>query len=130
MTQATINQDQFQAKAIGKMIKGSPQKMNLVAKEIRGLKADQALAKLSFMTRRAAEDTYKVLASAIANAENNYGLDVDQLYVKEAHVGKSMVLRRMRPRARGRVGKILKPYSRITVIVEERQENQESTGAV
>ena len=100
----------------------SPQKLNLVAEMIRGLDASDALSALSFSRRRIAGDVRKVLQSAIANAENNHDLDVDRLYIAEATVGKTMVMKRWRARARGRTGKILKPFSNLRVIVREREE--------
>ena len=113
-----------QAKAYGRQIRTSPQKLNLVAVTIRGMGAEAALAELSFSRRRVAGEVRKVLQAAIANAENNHQLDVDRLVVKEASVGKSLVLKRFRPRARGRTGRIMKPFSNLTVIVEERQETE------
>jgi large subunit ribosomal protein L22 len=113
-----------QAKAYGRQIRTSPQKLNLVAVTIRGMGAEAALAELSFSRRRVAGEVRKVLQAAIANAENNHQLDVDRLVVKEASVGKSLVLKRFRPRARGRTGRIIKPFSNLTVIVEERQETE------
>lgn len=112
-----------EALATGKMLRGSPIKLNMVAQTIRGKKVEDALTSLSFSPRKAAVDVKKVLQSAIANAENNHGLDVDSLVVAEASVGKSLVMRRFRPRARGRTGKILKPFSRIEIIVREAEEN-------
>ena len=111
-----------EALAVGTRIKGSPQKMNLVAQLIRGKKAEEALNILSFSKKAMAKDASKVLASAIANAENNHDLDVDALVVAEAHVGKNMVMKRWKPRARGRVGKIMKPFSQITIVVKEVEE--------
>ncbi|MED6311685.1 MAG: 50S ribosomal protein L22, partial [Pseudomonadota bacterium] len=102
----------------------SPQKLNLLAQQIRGLTADAALAALTFSKRRAANDVKKLLQSAVANAENNHQLDVDRLYVKEATVGKTAVLKRFRARARGRVGRIRKPVSNLTIIVQEREETE------
>jgi large subunit ribosomal protein L22 len=102
----------------------SPQKLNLVAQTIRGISADAALASLAFSRRRIAGEVRKVLESAIANAENNHQLDVDRLYVKEATVGKTMVMKRFRARARGRIGGIQKPFSNLTVIVREREETE------
>jgi len=110
------------AKAFSKSIRISPQKLNLVARSIRGKSATKALAQLEFSTKRISKDVKKVLESAIANAENNHQLDVDSLYVSEAFVGKSMTMKRWRPRARGRIGKILKPFSNLTIIVTERKE--------
>ena len=108
-----------EAMAKTKMLRTSPQKLNLVAALIRGKKADKALADLTFSKRRIAGDVKKCLESAIANAENNHSLDVDQLVVAEAWVGKNMVMKRGRPRARGRFGKILKPFSEITIKLRE-----------
>ena len=113
-----------EAKAFSKSMRVSPQKLNLVAQTIRGMSADAALASLAFSRRRIAGEVRKVLESAIANAENNHQLDVDRLYVKEATVGKTMVLKRFRARARGRVGGIQKPFSNLTVIVREREETE------
>lgn len=111
-----------EAIAVCKMVRVSPQKLNLVAGLIRGKKVEKALADLTFSKRRIAGDVKKVLESAIANAENNHGLDVDSLVVVEASVGKSLVMKRFRPRARGRTGKILKPFSRIRILVREVEE--------
>lgn len=111
-----------EALAVGSMIRISPQKLNLVAETIRGKKVSAALADLTFSRRRIAGDVKKVLESAIANAENNHQLDVDQLTVAEASVGKSLVMKRFRPRARGRTGRILKPYSRIRIVVRQVEE--------
>ncbi len=111
-----------EAKAFLATIRTSPRKLNLVAESIRGLKADVALNALTFSKRRIAVIVRTVLQSAIANAENNHQLDVDRLYVAEAHVGKAMVMKRWKARARGRVGRIEKPFSNLTVIVRERAE--------
>jgi large subunit ribosomal protein L22 len=111
-----------EAMSIARNLRTSPRKLNLVASSIRGLSAEAALSQLAFSRRRIAGDVKKVLQSAIANAENNHQLDVDRLYVAEASVGKSFVMKRFRPRARGRVGKIVKPWSRLTIIVREREE--------
>ncbi len=108
-----------EAMAKSKMLRTSPQKLNLVAQMIRGKKVDKALTDLTFSKKRIAEDVKKCLQSAIANAENNHNLDVDELVVAEAYVGKNMVLKRGRPRARGRFGKILKPFSELTILVRE-----------
>ena len=102
-----------------KMLKTSPQKLNLVAQLIRGKKVDKALADLTFSKKRIAIDVKKCLQSAIANAENNHDLDVDELVVAEAYVGKNLTLKRGRPRARGRFGKIMKPFSEITIKVRQ-----------
>ena len=114
--------DETEAMAFSKTMRVSPQKLNLVAQTIRGQSADAALASLAFSRRRIAGEVRKVLESAIANAENNHQLDVDRLYVKEATVGKTMVMKRFRARARGRIGRIHKPFSTLTVIVREREE--------
>ena len=115
-----------EAKAILRRVRTSPQKLNLVAQTIRGSKVEKALADLTFSRKRIALDVKKTLESAIANAENNHGLDVDQLIVSEAYVGKSLVMKRWRPRARGRMGKILKPFSQLTVIVRQKEEEPQA----
>jgi large subunit ribosomal protein L22 len=112
-----------EAKAFSRSIRVSPRKLNLVAQLIRGKKAEKALAELTFSPRRIARDVKRVLESAIANAENNHQLDVDQLIVSEAYVGKALVMKRWRPRARGRVGSIRKPFSNLTIIVREQGES-------
>ena len=111
-----------QAMAMGTMIRSSPRKLNLVAELIRGMAADQALNQLTFSRRRVAGEVKKVLMAAVANAENNHDLDVDRLVVAEASVGKALVMKRFRARARGRVGRIKKPFSRLRIVVEERTE--------
>ncbi|MDX2266010.1 MAG: 50S ribosomal protein L22 [Hyphomicrobiales bacterium] len=111
-----------EAQAIARSLRVSPQKLNLVAAMIRGKKVDKALAELTFSRKRIAQDVKKTLQSAIANAENNHDLDVDSLIVSEAYVGKNLVMKRFRPRARGRTGKILKPFSQLTVVVREVEE--------
>ena len=108
-----------EAMAISRMLRTSPQKLNLVAGLIRGKKVEKALADLTFSKRRIAGDVKKCLQSAIANAENNHNLDVDSLVVAEAWVGKNLVMKRGRPRARGRFGKIMKPFSEITIKVRQ-----------
>ena len=105
-----------------RMLKTSPQKLNLVAGLIRGKKVDRALNDLTFSKKRIAADVKKCLQSAIANAENNHNLDVDGLIVSEAYVGKNLTLKRGRPRARGRFGKIIKPFSEITIKVRQLEE--------
>ena len=115
-----------EAQAVARMLRTSPRKLNVVAQSIRGKKVEKALAELTFSPRRIARDVKKVLQSAVANAENNHGLDVDALVVAEAHVGKSMVMKRFSPRARGRAGRIEKFFSQITIVVRERAEAQES----
>ncbi len=116
--------DETEAMAYSKTVRVSAQKLNLVAQTIRGKPADAALASLAFSRRRIAGEVRKVLESAIANAENNHQLDVDRLFVKEATVGKTMVMKRFRARARGRIGRIHKPFSNLTVIVREREETE------
>jgi large subunit ribosomal protein L22 len=111
-----------EAAAYGKMIRTSQQKLNLVAETIRGRSAQEALSMLTFSRRRIALTVKKVLQSAIANAENNQQLDIDRLYVAEASTGKQMVMKRWMPRARGRVGRIVKPFSNLTIVVREREE--------
>jgi len=108
-----------EAKAVARMLRVSPQKLNLVAALIRGKKVASALADLEFSRKRIAREVRKCLESAIANAENNHDLDVDDLVVVEAHVGKALVLKRFSPRARGRMGKILKPFANLTIVVRQ-----------
>jgi large subunit ribosomal protein L22 len=110
-----------EAKAVLRMVRVSPQKLNLVAQLIRGKKVSTALADLEFSRKRIAKDVRKCLESAIANAENNHDLDVDDLVVKEAFVGKALVLKRFHARARGRGARILKPFSNLTIVVREVQ---------
>ena len=107
------------SKAIGKMIRISPYKLNLEAKSIRGKKVDDALSYLEFSKKRISNTVKDTLESAIANAENNHALDIDKLYVDEAFVGKNMVMKRWRARARGRAAKILKPFSQLTIVLKE-----------
>ncbi len=114
--------EQNEAGAIGRSLRSSPRKLNLVAQLIRGLSANEALAQLTFNNRRISVEVKKVLQSAIANAENNHNLNVDSLYVAEATVGKSIVMKRFHARARGRAGKIIKPFSNIYITVRERKE--------
>jgi large subunit ribosomal protein L22 len=111
-----------EAMAVSRMLRTSPQKLNLVAQMIRGKKVEKALADLTFSKKRIAEDVKKTLQSAIANAENNHGLDVDDLVVAEAWVGKNLTLKRGRPRARGRFGKIMKPFAQVTIKVRQVEE--------
>ncbi len=113
------------AKAVGTMIRTSPRKLNLVAQTIRGKKAGAALNELTFSPKRVAKVVKKVLQSAIANAENNHDLDVDDLFVSEASVGKNLVMKRFMARARGRGAGILKPFSQITIVVQEKREEAE-----
>jgi large subunit ribosomal protein L22 len=111
--------DENEAKAVSKMLRISPQKLNLVAQLIRGKKVASALADLEFSRKRIAKDVRKCLESAIANAENNHDLDVDDLVVADAHVGKALVIKRFTPRGRGRVGRIFKPFSHLTIVVRQ-----------
>ena len=113
------------ALATTKNLKISMQKLNLVAAMITGKKVEKAMNDLQFSRKRIAQDVLKTLKSAVANAENNHNLDIDELYVNEAYVGKNLVLKRWKARARGRVGRIKKPFSQITVVVKQ-QENEES----
>ena len=108
-----------EAKAVARSLRVSPQKLNLVAQLIRGKKVATALADLQFSRKRIAKDVRKCLESAIANAENNHDLDVDDLVVAEAHVGKGLVMKRFSPRARGRAGRIEKPFSHLTIVVRQ-----------
>ncbi|HEX8511771.1 MAG TPA: 50S ribosomal protein L22 [Allosphingosinicella sp.] len=111
-----------EALAVNTQIRGSAQKLNLVAALIRGRKVEDALNILQFSPKAMAVDVRKVLASAIANAENNHNLDVDALVVAEASVGKSISMKRFTPRARGRASRIVKPFSRVRIVVREQQE--------
>src|SRR5215470_13478982 len=108
-----------EAKAVARMLRVSPQKLNLVAQLIRGKKVATALADLEFSRKRIAHEVRKCLESAIANAENNHELDVDDLIVARAHVGKGLVIKRFHARGRGRAGKILKPFSHLTIVVRQ-----------
>ncbi|PHR62925.1 MAG: 50S ribosomal protein L22 [Robiginitomaculum sp.] len=113
---------ELEALAKTRMLRTSAQKLNLVAQSIRGMKVEKALNELQFSRKRIAKDVRKCLESAIANAENNHGLDIDQLVVAQAFVGKNLVMKRWRARARGRSAKILKPFSEITIVVREVEE--------
>jgi large subunit ribosomal protein L22 len=110
-----------EAKAVARMLRVSPQKLNLLAQLIRGKKVAAALADLEFSRKRMARDVRKCLESAIANAENNHDLDVDGLIVAQAHVGKALVIKRFHPRGRGRMGRIFKPFANLTIVVREGQ---------
>ena len=114
-----------EAQAVAKMMRTSGQKLNLVAQMIRNKPVDKALTDLTFSKKRIAGDVKKCLQSAIANAENNHGLDVDELVVVEAYVGKNLTMKRGRPRARGRFGKILKPFSQLTITVRQVSADEE-----
>ena len=111
-----------EAMAVSRMLRTSPQKLNLVAQLIRNKPVEKALADLTFSKKRIADDVKKTLQSAIANAENNHGLDVDELIVAEAYVGKNLTMKRGRPRARGRYGRILKPFAQVTIKVRQVEE--------
>ena len=111
-----------EAKAVTRMLRISPQKLNLVAQMIRGKKVASALADLEFSRKRIARDVRKCLESAIANAENNHDLEVDDLVVAEAHVGNGIVMKRFSPRGRGRMARILKPFANLTIVVREQPE--------
>ena len=108
-----------EAKAVAKMIRVSPQKLNLVAQMIRGKKVAMALADLEFSRKRISTEVRKCLESAIANAENNHDLDVDDLIVAEAHVGNGIVMKRFAPRGRGRSGRVFKPFAQLTIVVRQ-----------
>ena len=123
MADKTNNEENTVVQAIGKSIKSRPRKTNVTLSLIRGLRVDKAINNLVFCRKRISNEILKILKSAISNAENNHQLDIDKLIVKEASVGKSMVLKRFRPRARGRAGKILKPFSRIRILVQEKNED-------
>ena len=122
MTDKTDNKKQAFARA--KSIRTSGQKLNLVAKSIRGCNIKVAIDQLTFSKKRVSREVLKVLNSAIANAENNFGLDIDKLVVAEAYVGKSIVMKRMRARARGRAARILKPFSKLTILLKEIEEGK------
>lgn len=113
-----------EAKAVARTIRVSPQKLNLVAAMIRGKKVEAALADLTFSRKRIAETVLKTLQSAVANAENNHDLDVDALFVAEAHVGKSITMKRFHARGRGRASRVEKPFSHLTIVVRERAEEE------
>lgn len=113
-----------EARAYVHAIRTSPRKLNLVAQSIRGMNVQVAIEDLKLSRRRIAQAVFKALNAAIANAENNHDLDVDMLYVAEASVGRSFAMRRFRPRARGRVGRITKPFSNLTIVVREREEEK------
>lgn len=108
-----------EARAVLRMLRISPQKLNLLAQQIRGLPVEKALNQLAFSPKRHAADVKKALESAIANAENNHGLDIDSLVVSQAHVGKNLVMKRIRARARGRAARIHKPFSQLTIVLTD-----------
>ena len=119
-----MEKNNFLVKAINKNVRSSPRKLALVCNFIKGKKADVALRDLEFTRKKIAKDVSKTVKSAIANAENNHQYDIDNLFVKEAFVGKSLVMKRYRPRAKGRASPIKKPFSRITIILEEKKESK------
>ena len=108
-----------ESRAVLRMYRSSPQKLNLLAQHIRGLPVQRAMDEMKFSRKRAAKDVYKVLYSAMSNAENNHGLDIDSLVVAEAHVGKNLVMKRIRARARGRAARIMKPFSQLTIVLRD-----------
>ena len=112
-------------KAINKNVRSSPRKLALVLNYIQGKKVDLALRDLEFTRKRVAKDVSKTVKSAVSNAENNHQYDIDNLFVKEAYVGKSIVMKRFRPRAKGRASPIKKPFSRITIVLEEKKAKKE-----
>ena len=113
-------------KAINKNVRSSPRNLSLVLNFIKGKKADLALRDLEFTRKKVAEDVSKTVKSAISNAENNHQYDIDNLFIKEAYVGKSIVMKRFRPRAKGRASPIKKPFSRITIVLEEKKTKKET----
>ena len=115
-----MSKNKSEVKAINKNVRSSPRKVNLLLKNIRGKKVDLAIRDLSFARQRIAFDIKKTVQAAIANAENNFQYDIDNLYIAEAYVGKSIVLKRFRPRAKGRASPIKKPYSNITIVLTEK----------
>lgn len=117
-------QDLSIVKAVYKNLRSSPRKINDILRSIRGKKADKALKDLQFSEKRVSKEISKTIKSAVANAENNNQLDIDNLFIKEAYVGKGMVMKRYRPRARGRAGQIKKPFSNLTIIVSEKNSNE------
>tara|TARA_B100000945_G_scaffold296715_1_gene275201 strand:+ start:366 stop:734 length:369 start_codon:yes stop_codon:yes gene_type:complete len=119
-----MQKNSIKIKAINKNVRTSPRKLALVLNYIKGKKADLALRDLDFTRKKIAKDVSKTVKSAIANAENNHQSDIDNLFVKEAYVGKSLVMKRFRPRAKGRASPIKKPFSRITIVLEEKKEKK------
>ena len=120
-----IQKNKNTVKSINRNVRSSPRKVNILLKHIRGKKADVAIRDLSFAKQRVAIDIKKTVQAAIANAENNNQYDIDNLYVEEAYVGKSIVLKRFRPRAKGRASAIKKPYSNVTIILSEKINKKE-----
>ena len=108
-----------ESRAVLRMYRSSPQKLNLLAQQIRGMPVQKGMDEMRFSRKRAAKDVYKVLYSAMSNAENNHGLDIESLVVAEAHVGKNLVMKRIRARARGRAARIMKPFSQLTIVLRD-----------
>ncbi len=121
-----MQKNDMTVKAINKNVRSSPRKLSLVLNFIKGKKADIALRDLEFTRKKIAKDVSKTVKSAISNAENNNQYDIDNLYIKEAYAGKSLVMKRYRPRAKGRASPIKKPFSRITIVLEEKKIKKES----
>ena len=121
---AKPTKDLSTVKAVYRNLRSSPRKINDILRSIRGKKADVALRNLQFSEKRVSKEISKTIKSAVANAENNNQLDIDNLFIKEAYVGKGMVMKRYRPRARGRAGEIKKPFSNLTIIVSEKKETE------
>lgn len=115
-----------ESRAVLRMYRSSPQKLNLLAQQIRGLPVQKAIDEMQFSRKRAASDVRKLLKSAVANAENNHELDIDSLVVAEAHVGKNLVMKRIRARARGRAARIMKPFSQLTVVLRDTSQEAEA----
>lgn len=115
-----------ESRAVLKMYRHSPQKLNLLAQQIRGKPIQKALDEMKFSRKRAAKDVYKTLWSAMSNAENNHGLDIESLVVAEAHVGKNLVMKRIRARARGRASRIMKPFSQLTIVLRDQSTEAEA----
>ena len=115
-----------EARAVLRMYRSSPQKLNLLAQQIRGMPVQKAIDEMQFSRKRAAADVRKLLKSAVANAENNHDLDIDSLVVAEAHVGKNLVMKRIRARARGRAARIMKPFAQLTVVLRDTSQEAEA----
>ncbi|MHA7859348.1 MAG: 50S ribosomal protein L22 [Henriciella sp.] len=115
-----------EARAVLRMYRSSPQKLNLLAQQIRGLPVQKAIDEMQFSRKRAAADVRKLLKSAVANAENNHDLDIDSLVVAEAHVGKNLVMKRIRARARGRAARVMKPFSQLTIVLRDTSQEAEA----
>lgn len=115
-----------ESRAVLRMYRSSPQKLNLLAQQIRGLPVQKAIDEMQFSRKRAAADVRKLLKSAVANAENNHDLDIDSLVVAEAHVGKNLVMKRIRARARGRAARIMKPFSQMTIVLRDMSQEAEA----